>query len=196
VLLVEKNPTVARIWSWLISASEAEIKSLPIHEPGEKVHPSVTGPARDWIGFWNAFGQVAPQEKMVPSAGSNPKFRGYFWNETFRDRTADAVGRIRHWHVLCCDYRDIVDVEATWFVDPPYVGLNHYRQGDIDYSDLALWCASRTGQVIVCENEGADWLPFEPFSEVAAAPRANNRGKGGGRRSKEAICTWDSAGEA
>ena len=43
---------------------------------------------------------------------------------------------------------------------------------DIDYSALADWCHSRKGQVIVCENEGADWLPFERLCEQVGANRA------------------------
>jgi hypothetical protein len=31
----------------------------------------------------------------------------------------------------------------------------------LDYSALATWCRARKGQAIVCEQDGADWLPFE-----------------------------------
>jgi hypothetical protein len=31
---------------------------------------------------------------------------------------------------------------------------------DCSNTHLADWCRSRTGQTIVCENAGADWLPF------------------------------------
>lgn len=191
IVLCEKNPQIAGIWRWLIGASPEEIRALPIHEPGEYIHASVTGPARDWIGLWNAFGQVRPQEKMVPSAGghygSGRPMRGFFWNETFRDRTAESVGQIRHWIVFEGSYESLPNLKATWFVDPPYINLDLYKQGTLDYSALAQWCVLRKGQVIVCENEGADWLPFVPFANLHAAPR-----KGKGRRTKEAICTWDS----
>ena len=33
---------------------------------------------------------------------------------------------------------------------------------------------ARLGQVIVCENEGADWLPFSPLADVKAT-RPNSR---------------------
>jgi hypothetical protein len=32
---------------------------------------------------------------------------------------------------------------------------------DIDYKNLAEWCKNRNGQIIVCENSKADWLPFQ-----------------------------------
>lgn len=68
-------------------------------------------------------------------------------------------------------YTDLGDVEATWFIDPPYQYANRrgYREGagGIDFAELADWCRSRRGQVIVCEQAGADWLPFEPLASVA-----------------------------
>lgn len=63
------------------------------------------------------------------------------------------------------DYRMAPDVEATWFIDPPYQQVrNGYRFGSdlIDYAELARWCRTRKGQVIVCEGPGATWLPFWP----------------------------------
>jgi hypothetical protein len=80
------------------------------------------------------------------------------------------------------DYSEAPDVDATWFIDPPYVGRAGalYRHGsrDIDYAALGTWCKDRQGQVIVCEGEGADWLPFEPLTEVVAY---------GGKRSAEVV---------
>ena len=35
-----------------------------------------------------------------------------------------------------------------------------YKKNIIDYNYLGKWCKSRLGQVIVCENEGADWMDF------------------------------------
>lgn len=186
VVLVEKAKWLADVWAWLISVPPEVIRALPIHEPGETIPAEVQGPARDWVGMWNAFGQARPQEKMVPSAaGGNGKYRGYFWCKNYRDRSAETVQQIRHWRIINASYRAIPTGEATWFVDPPYVGLNHYGQGAIDYEHLGSWCLERRGQVIVCENEGADWLPFWPFRDSHASPRG-----GKGRRSKEAICTW------
>lgn len=69
-------------------------------------------------------------------------------------------------------YEDAPDVEATWFIDPPYQHANRrgYRHGasGIDFGALAQWCKSRPGQVIVCEQEGADWLPFVPLAEIVS----------------------------
>jgi hypothetical protein len=65
-------------------------------------------------------------------------------------------------------YQSIPMVEATWFVDPPYQHANRrgYRERAIDFAALGDWCRSLPGQVIVCEQEGADWLPFRPLHSV------------------------------
>lgn len=79
------------------------------------------------------------------------------------------------------DYTQAGDDEATWFIDPPYQvngsgsagtwfpqGMGyckreHCTSADLDFAALAHWCWSRRGQVMVCEQKGADWLPFVPL---------------------------------
>lgn len=80
------------------------------------------------------------------------------------------------WPFFC--YLTAPDVTATWFIDPPYKGEagRLYRHHSIDYAALAGWCRSRRGQVIVCERQGASWLPFLPLTTVKATP--GSRGKG------------------
>ena len=54
----------------------------------------------------------------------------------------------------------------------------------IPYTDVAAWCRERHGQVMVCENDGATWLPFRHFADIASNP-----GRHGGKVSSEAI--WE-----
>jgi hypothetical protein len=51
---------------------------------------------------------------------------------------------------------------VTWFIDPPYNNAagKKYATSSVNYTHLAAWCQSRHGQTVVCENAGADWLPF------------------------------------
>ena len=91
---------------------------------------------------------------------------------------AELVPFVKNWTIIEGDYTDAPDIEATWFIDPPYQGPpgTGYRHGSdsIDYQDLGRWCESRTGQVIVCEGGGADWLPFEPLvAGVGVAGKRN-----------------------
>ena len=82
-----------------------------------------------------------------------------------------------------CSYEDCpYDGPATWFIDPPYQQAGkhyHYGSDTIKYGDLASWCMAREGHVLVCENEGAEWLQFKPLAEVKTTRRGN--------RSKEVI---------
>ena len=132
------------------------------------------------IGFWvNA---AASKPCKVPSAwmrsGKRPNC---FWGPAIRSRIANQLIYIRHWSIICGDYRDAPDIEATWFVDPPYENMGkHYRCNDIDYVELAEWCRARRGQVMVCENDGATWLPFTPFIDCLAAPNKNGAKKSKG----------------
>ena len=102
-----------------------------------------------------------------------------------RARLASQVERIQHWRVIVgADYTAAPDIKATWFIDPPYANAAGawYRYHDVNYRQLARWCRSRKGQVIVCENEGATWLPFEPFRVVKGTG-----GKGRSGVSREVI---------
>jgi hypothetical protein len=58
-------------------------------------------------------------------------------------------------------------VAATYFVDPPYVDKGrYYRFSDINYDHLADWSRSLPGRAIVCEQNGAQWLPFTGLASI------------------------------
>lgn len=176
VILIEKYPVVAEMWRYLVSVSEEEIRRIPLNPKHVSEVPSwVPQPARHLIGWW--FNNATASPCLALSAGRiklasmGRKLEG--WTEHTRERVASQLHAIRHWQIIEGDYTAAPDVEATWFVDPPYnnyVGA-HYKHGPngIDYAALGDWCRRRRGQVLVCENEGADWLPFRPFATFKAA---------------------------
>lgn len=187
VVLLDVDPIVAGLWAYLIRAGPLEILALPDLAPGQSVDDlAVCQEARWLIGFWLNKGVSSPRKR--PSAwmakwmadGDRPE---NFWGPGIRQRIASQVDRIRHWRVIHGSYEASPAGEATWFVDPPYQkqGVKHYRHHAVDYEALGEWCRSRPGQVMVCENEGADWLPFEPFATIKA-----NEGRGG-KRSVEVL---------
>lgn len=182
VVLAESDPVVAGLWRWLIGASPSDVLDLPDPEPGQDIAElDVPEPARHLIGFWCARGQIRPRRHAGGSWMTEHKARrpGSFWGRPAREMIARQVHAIRHWRVVD-DYRECPDQEATWFVDPPYRGPGrHYRHGSarLDFGSLASWCRSRRGLRIVCEQRGADWLPFEDLqpthkSEVAWVSRS------------------------
>jgi hypothetical protein len=86
----------------------------------------------------------------------------------------EVIPEVAHWTVTNASYEDLLNVDATWFVDPPYFGDpgRRYRTSTVDYEALGWWCINRRGQVIVCENSGADWLPFKSFDHSRVSIRS------------------------
>ena len=98
------------------------------------------------------------------------------WTDSWpakRQKIADGLERIRHWDIRLGNYYQIPNYEATWFIDPPYQGINGYNHRFQHYDDLATWCRSRRGQVIVCEREGATWLPFRSMNYLKRTSISN-----------------------
>jgi hypothetical protein len=94
---------------------------------------------------------------------------GPYWGPRIRDRIAAQIELIKHWIVEDGPYWESENREATWFIDPPYQKAGkHYRFGTplMDYGHLARWSKSRYGQLIVCEADDADWLPFRPLVAI------------------------------
>jgi hypothetical protein len=199
VVLVERDPIIAALWRFLIGSSSADILALPLLEDGQKVSDlEVSAEARTLIGFWCNKGATRPCNQITTTWGK--RYPNQFWHRQMRGRVARQVNAIRHWRVVEGDYSLApVSASATYFVDPPYIGRSRtskWRGGSpaetrpvgdryrfntkgIDYAALGAWCAHLPGQVIACENVGADWLPFRPFFLA----KSNNAG----RLSAEAI---------
>ncbi len=178
VVLSELDPIVASVWRYLIRVSSEEIRAIPDLGLDQIVDDlDVCQEARWLVGFWLNRGTSRP--RTSPSRWMRDGIRpGSFWGERVRETIASQVDRIRHWQVFNCSYELCpVDAPATWFIDPPYQGAGrHYRFGSsgIDYLELGEWCRSRRGQVIVCENAGAGWLPFRQLADVKTT-RASSR---------------------
>jgi len=187
VVLVEKDPLIAATWRYLLRVTPKEVLSLPDIRNDQTVDDlDVCEEARLLIGWWCNKGSSAPCKR--PSSwmrsGILPKS---FWGHAIRERIAHQVDVIRHWKLIEGDHTQAPNIKATWFIDPPYQQAGkHYRFGckQIDYNQLARWCRTRPGQIIVCENVGASWLPFRHWRDIAA-----NQSKHGGKISKEAIWT-------
>ncbi len=186
VILYEIDPTIAGVWRYLIGVSASEVLALPDVLETETVDDlSVCAEAKALIGFW--LNRAKSQPAKRPSAWMRSGVRpGSFWGDRVRQTIAAQVEQIRHWQIVEADYSEAQDIDATWFVDPPYLHAGrHYRYGSsgIDFAELSDWCRARQGQVIVCEQDGAEWLPFEH----AAHTKTTRRGK----RSAEVFWTKD-----
>lgn len=170
VTLCERDPIIAGVWRYLIAAKASEILKIPdVPLNGSVDDLTQTSEEARWlVGFWLNRGTARPRKR--PSLWMRDGIRpGSFWGDRVRNTIASQVDAIRHWKIVEGNFDKAPNIAATWFIDPPYQRAgSHYRFGasGLDYDELAEWCRGRRGQVIVCENEGADWLPFEPLARV------------------------------
>lgn len=187
VTLVDAYPVIAGVWRYLINVSADEVLALPDLAEGQTVADlNVCQEARWLIGLWIRSAQARPGLTSSPWARDKAT-RGIcgFWGAPARARIARQLPCIRHWRVIEGDYREASLGPATYFIDPPYVvGGSHYSARPGSYELLARWCRELPGQVVVCEAEGATWLPFAPLRAVRSAASQGRVG-----RSLEAIWT-------
>lgn len=173
VWLNDLDPKIAALWEYLIAADKEEILSIPLvkDEIGLRRLPPEQ---RILIGFW--WGKALVQPATKPTGWlteGKPLYEVQYWGAARRQRIAEQVGQIKHWKITQMHYEDLPNERATWFIDPPYDNTPgeayvHGRSG-LDYTALGRWCKARAGQSIVCENAGADWLPFEVLGEFKTA---------------------------
>lgn len=165
VLLVDKYEVIVKIWKWLQQCSEKDILGLPRFKAGDNINNHVYDceEQRFLVGFLVGFGFTSPRQTATPRLRQRPSAMNY----TIK-RIASQLFKIRHWKIRHGSYETIPNQPATWFIDPPYQYGGHcYTESNkrINFQHLAAWSMERKGQVIVCENTKADWLPFKPMIE-------------------------------
>jgi len=159
VILIEKDTRVVALWHRLLSMSVQEVLEYP--------QPRLDTYTDDLLIMLCAASNAIMKIKRL-------KVTQRVVEELPRmlSRIARLKEHCSHFEVICGDYSSAPDVKATWFVDSPYQivgtsktsnprGRGYLHGADaIDFKKLSSWCQSRKGQVIVCEQEGASWLPF------------------------------------
>lgn len=162
VILIEKDPRVCEIWNRLLEMSPDALNTLVIPKAGQRID--------DFLWMTSACSNRIARTKTMIVTERMPVVI-----ERMLRQIAAALpftkGRVE---IINGDYTEAPDIEATWFIDPPYQvagraqakGMGYAPDCDssaLDYDDLATWCRSRRGQVMVCEQSGASWLPFVPL---------------------------------
>lgn len=186
VFLFDLDPEVAALWKWLISADLGEILSLPVEtlQQGQDLRDlPIRREAADLIRRWQRVGR---NDCWTVSSWNN---KPGLWQESVKQALCESIPRIRHWEAYCLDFKQIPTClrGSTFFVDPPYQHVKGYRFERINYRELREYvqCWSAFNQTIVCEQEGADWLPFQVSHEVTSG-----RTKQGGTRHKSSEVLW------
>lgn len=169
VTLVDKDHVLVEIWRYLIAATAEDILELPDVEPGQDVREMGLCDGAAWlIGFWLNRGSASPKRTRTEFSTRTDRAQ-LVWSDRARDRIAGDVHKVSHWQIIHGDFEQTPPSEATYFIDPPYIDKGRYyrvRLGPEDYSRLALWVRQLPGRQIVCEQDGADWLPFKSLASI------------------------------
>lgn len=187
VILNDLDETIAGTWEYLIQATSEEILSLPLYDGTWETLDDLNIPQEQkWLIGWHMNkGTSRPSKSPSKWMRTTDVLGENYWGPGLRARIARQVPLIKHWEIRHGSYEELPDIPATWFVDPPYmVAGKGYRMNNVDYKHLGQWSQQRSGQVIVCENAGADWLPFVPFGNIKGTSGAGRTGV-----SKEVIWT-------
>lgn len=163
VILYDLDPRIVTVWKWLQKATPRDILILPDLKVGDKVPQSLSDAERWLLGYCCQAGIPAPAR--TTSSHCAWQYR--------KQLIAKDLHKIRHWRIYCAPFGAAKNVEATWFIDPPYEAQGHAytAQPGCSYTALGEWCRSRLGQVIVCEAIGAAWLPFAPLFQNASVSK-------------------------
>lgn len=173
VTIWDSDPNLQRLWPWLINASEASIREIPLGLPeGHDIRTIGLSEGQCLLlKHWQRTNNVGDCWTVSPW-GSLPGQ----WTANTRARVSEEVGAIRHWF-----FGPPPIVSGTWFIDPPYQYNYQYRKGStwIDYPTLVRGIAAipDPSQIIVCEavcpKTGAipNWLPFVPFRDTVTSRR-------------------------
>lgn len=139
--------------------------ALPdLPEVGNSVDDYPLAQEAKWlIGFW--LNRRSAQPKKSRTAYSARTDRAQLtWGPAAKRRIADQLAQISGWTITEGRYDLAPADEATWLIDPPYVVKGRfYRFPLADHAELGRWARTRRGLVIVCEQAGAEWLPFAPL---------------------------------
>lgn len=165
ITLIDKYEVVIKIWKWLQQCSKQDILSLPKFETGIDLRQcNLSEEELLFLGMCAGIASTQPRFKISPFAGEQNGRKNRF------KRIADNLYKIKHWTISLGSYEEIPNIEATWFIDPPYqFGGHAYVENKIDFEYLRIWVKERIGQTIVCENTKANWLPFKPVTKIQGA---------------------------
>lgn len=160
-ILIDADEKLVELWHEIQGMTEHDVDLIGRQLDGERItHPIIGGIA----GGTQMEGLLAGRTRAV-----TPRMRGGW--PSVRNRIVRSLPHVKRWTIIHGSYHDAPDIDATWFVDPPYqengtMAGAGYRcpASSIDFDHLGDWCRDRRGCTIVCEQSPADWLPFHPFA--------------------------------
>lgn len=165
-ILCDKNKDVSIAWDFILNCSEEDVKNYKTPNIGEYAYDFLI--------------------KTCSASNASSKCKKMKYTERL-----DRVFQIQKRRILKFlpirnrikfindDYENLKynKEKHTWFIDPPYqIKLKNnsvFQNGNgyskdcntenINFENLKKYIFSKKGQIIVCEKEGANWLPFKKF---------------------------------
>ena len=176
VWLNDLDPRTYSIWKFLTSPDACAIVEAYVPdtvEPGMRISELIPAEHPGLVELCRAeANQGTMGEKGVRDVIT--KMGAKCWK--VKRKTLTVIPEVTNWKITSVDWSDLANVTATWFVDPPYNNAAgaQYKLGAtaINYDHLGWWCLNRKGQVIVCENAGADWLDFAELQHPRVSIRS------------------------
>lgn len=156
-VLRDTDPLVVAMWETLLAMEPDDLWNYPNPTEGTRSSDPIYLAATVSSGSWT---RASRGDDFAVTEWMARDFD--YTKRRMAHELARISGRVE---IALGDYSDVPDIEATWFVDPPYqTEGRHYASNNqgFDYQTLAAWCTSRRGQIIVCEAAGAGWMPFTP----------------------------------
>lgn len=185
VKLYDVSPDICDLWDFLINCSEADIAAIPDEfEQNQDFLTLPRGP-RLLCGFWVSKGRAEASSNLSPWYHTYKNATDCrVWGPAVKARIIRQKPMIAEWTIDNLSWDRVPLIDAHWHVDPPYNNPagDRYPHSNIDFCALSDWCRALPGPVDVCENLGADWLPFERLYEVVSS-----RGRRDGSRSAEVV---------
>lgn len=168
ILLIDKYPVIIDIWHFLQQASEKDVLGINrILVPHKKADEYEFDSIGEKLLFQFLI-KKAPERPSLKVTDRVAIDRPNYLNFSLK-RIASQLFKIRHWNIKLGSYEDIENEAGTWFIDPPYeFGGACYPMSSrhLDFKLLSKWSLEREGQIIVCENMRATWLPFVPLKNM------------------------------
>ncbi len=179
VNLYDVDENICELWDFLIHCSADDIRIIPDRFANEEEFKALPDLQRLLTGFWVGYGRVKPANKPSPWYYKQAQKDIRTWGPSAKAMIIRQKPLIKNWTIDRLSYEQIPNQRAHWHIDPPYSGKagRAYVYDRIDYAHLAAWCKSREGMVQVCENEGADWLPFSNPYEIYSAASSRTKSK-------------------
>ena len=162
VLLVDKDESIINMWLYMQNSSPKEILKFHNLQKGQNINElNLDKYEKSFLSHLTNLSGL--KRNTITSLGYVHLKRQLYV-------ISKQLYKIKHWNIIHDDYINMKNEQASWFIDPPYqIGGDQYSCSNkhINYNELANYCKTRKGQVIVCENSNCDnWLDFTYLTDT------------------------------